>query len=90
MKRKTYSREYKQEAVKLVLSEGLKISEAARNLGISANALRNWVSDYKNAGEKAFPGNGNVRDEELQRLKSEVRRLRLERDILKKATACAP
>ena len=87
MKRKTYSREYKQEAVKLVLSEGLKISEAARNLGISANALRNWVVDYKKTGEKAFPGNGNARDEELQRLKAEVRRLRLERDILKKATA---
>ena len=86
-KRRTYTTEFKQDAVKLVLEEGYTVAEAARNLGVHANLLRTWKLKF----EAEEPQNGSGLDEderlELARLRADVKRLRMERDILKKATA---
>jgi transposase len=83
--RKTYSREFKIEAVKLVTEQGMSRKQVARDLGIDVASLRGWIKQYSEAPEEAFPGKGHVRDEEVRKLKREVEELRMERDILKKA-----
>jgi transposase len=87
--RRTFTREYKLSAVKLVTEQGRSFSEAARSLGISAELLRRWKATFAADGAEAFPGHGNLPpgEDELRRLKAEVARLKAERDILKKATA---
>ncbi len=87
--RRTYTREFKVEAVKLVTEQGRSVAEAARSLGIRENLLRNWKRALAAEGDQAFPGQGNLPalEEELRRLRAENRRLQTERDILKKATA---
>jgi transposase len=89
IKRKRYTEEYKREAVELILSDGYGTAEAARNLGINAGMLGRWKREREKHGEEAFPGIGNMTAEqaELYRLKEENKRLRMEREILKKATA---
>ena len=84
-KRRIYTDEFKAEAVKLVTEQGDSVAVAARNLGVSANSLRNWKQKLETADEDE----SMTEDErmELARLRKEVRRLRMERDILKKATA---
>ena len=88
-KRRTYSREFKVEAVKLVTEKGHSVAEAARSLGLHENLLRSWKQALAEAGEQAFPGQGHLPpfEEELRRLRAENQRLRQERDILKKAAA---
>ena len=88
-KRKSYSTQFKIDAVKLVTEEGYKISEAARNLEINPNVLRRWKDQLKGDSEQAFPGKGHMtpEKEELHRLREENKRLRMEREILKKAAA---
>jgi transposase len=88
-KRKRLSKQFKVDAVKLVIEEGYKVSEAARNLGIHHSSLRRWIKEFKSEGEQAFPGKGHMtpEKEELYRLRKENKRLRMEREILKKATA---
>ena len=88
-KRRKYTREFKVEAVKLVTKQGYSFAEAAESLGVSANSIRTWKKAFEQNGNNAFPGNGKLApaDEEMRRLKEEVKRLRMERDILKKATA---
>ena len=85
-KRKVYSREFKQEAVRLV-GEGTHSSVAAvaRDLGVDANTLHKWKRAQEQHGAQAFPGQGKSHDEELAQLRREVALLRQERDILKKA-----
>jgi len=87
--RRKYSDEFKREAVDLVLIHGYGIAEAARNLGIHAAMLGRWKREQEKHGEHAFPGKGKMTPEqaELYRLREENKRLRMERDILKKATA---
>jgi transposase len=87
--RRTYTPEFKAQAVKLVTEQGYSVAEAARSLGISENLLRNWKRALLEQGESAFPGNGNRSpvEEELRRLRAENQRLLAERDILKKAAA---
>ena len=82
-KRRTHSEEFKREAVKLVFEQQLSVAEAARNLGIHPNLLRSWKRRLEAENE------GLTEDErmEMARLRAENRRLRMERDILKKATA---
>ena len=84
--RRTYTQEFKVEAVKLVTEQGRSIAEAARNLGISENLLRSWKISLQARGDQAFPGHGKVLpfEDELRRLRAENARLRMERDILKK------
>ena len=88
-KRRTHTREFKVEAVKLVTEKGRSVAEAARSLGISESLLRCWKEKLEKDPEQAFPGQGNrtAADEELRRLRAENRRLQAERDILKKALA---
>jgi transposase len=86
--RRTYTPEFKAEAVKLVTDQGYSFAEAARSLGLSENLLRNWKQALEAKGEQAFPGHGKLPaiEEELRRLRAENKRLVAERDILKKAT----
>ncbi|HET8648262.1 MAG TPA: transposase [Vicinamibacteria bacterium] len=88
-KRRTYSREFKVEAVKLVTEKGYSVAEAARSLGVHETVLRSWKQALAEQGEQAFPGQGHLPpfEEELRRLRAENQRLRQERDILKKAAA---
>jgi transposase len=87
--RRTYTAEFKTEAVKLVTEQGYSVAEAARSLGISENLLRNWKQALLDKGERAFLGQGNLSpfEEEVRRLRAENKRLLAERDILKKAAA---
>jgi transposase len=87
--RKKYSKEFKLDAVSLVLDQDYSRAEAARNLGINAQMLSRWVKEHQVGEGQAFRGNGKMtpEQEEIKRLKSHVKRLEMERDILKKATA---
>ncbi|MCP4147400.1 MAG: IS3 family transposase [bacterium] len=86
-KRIHYSKQFKVDAVKLVTEQGYNVSEAARNLGIHHSSLRHWKKQFETNGNQAFPGKGNLNPEkeELFRLRKEVKKLRMEREILKKA-----
>src|SRR5262245_34257215 len=87
--RRTYTPEFKAQAVQLVTEHGYSVAEAARSLGICENLIRNWKQALLDKGEHAFPGNGNLSplEQEVQRLRAENKRLLAERDILKKAAA---
>ena len=88
-KRKQYSKQFKMDAVKLITEQGYRVSEAARNLGVHHSSLRRWKMQYESNGNQAFPGKGHMtpEKEELYRLRKENKRLRMEREILKKAAA---
>ncbi len=88
-KRKTYTAEYKLAAVKMITDQKLSVAEVARRLGISENRLHEWRMALAQKGADAFPGSGHLTplEEENRKLKAEVKRLEMERDILKKATA---
>ena len=88
-RRKTFSRQFKLDAVKLVAEHGYKLSEAARNLDIHSSSIKRWKKEFEAEGNDAFPGKGHMTPEkqELHRLRNEVKRLRMEREILKKAAA---
>ncbi len=81
-----YTKEFKEEAVKLVTEAGLSIAEAARRLSISKNTIENWV---RKAKKGSLSGQGRVTTEEMElnRLRRENAELKMERDILKKAAA---
>jgi len=85
-KRKNYTAEFKREAVRLVTEQGYSMSQAARNLDININMLRRWKKQINEQGQDAFPGKGRLlpEQEELYHLREENKRLRMERDILKK------
>ena len=83
-KRKEYSKEFKQEAVRLARESG-NTTETARNLGLHLSVLRRWKKEAAQAGAKAFPGKGHVQDEELRQLQRENQRLKETVEILKKA-----
>ncbi len=88
-KRRQFSREFKQEAVRLVRERGVAMAQVARDLDVHVNLLRGWVRAQIADPAHAFPGEGQQRPEqaEVTRLRREVTRLRAERDILKKAAA---
>jgi transposase len=87
--RRRFSREFKLEAVKLVTERGVSAAQAARDLGVHPNVLRAWVRELRTDPTYAFPGHGTQKpeDAEVARLRREVARLKMERDILKKAAA---
>jgi transposase len=84
---RTYTREFKVEAVKLVQNSNKPLAQVARDLGISDSALHQWRKQYGEHGEQAFPGSGHqtAQEEEMRQLKRENELLRQERDILKEA-----
>ena len=87
--RRPYTAEFKRDAVALVTEQGYAVTAAARNLGITPKLLSRWKGEQTQDRDAAFPGQGHQTPEhaELRRLREENRRLRMERDILKKATA---
>jgi transposase len=87
--RRRFSREFKVEAVRLVIERGVSAAQAARDLGVHTNVLRHWVREHRADPTYAFPGAGLQKPEEAEvtQLKREVARLKMERDILKKAAA---
>ena len=87
--RRQFSREFKLEAVKLVAERGVSISQAARDLGLGETVLRRWVREQTTDPQQAFPGNGVMKPDQaaIERLRKEVSKLKMERDILKKAAA---
>ena len=89
MRRRKFSREFKVEAVKLVKDRGVSVAQAGRDLGIHENVLRKWVKEFGSDPVQAFPGHGQMKPEqqEIERLRREVNKLRAERDNLKKAAA---
>ena len=90
MRRKTYTREFKESAIELCNSSGRPAKSVAEELGIHHTSLCRWLragEEEKAGGLKAFPGQGVPRDEELARLKKEVADLRETNEILKKAMA---
>ena len=88
-KRKTYDRQFKIDAVNLVVNGGRGVEEAARELGISANSLHRWKQGLAGKGPEVFPGKGRLgpQEEELRRLRRELEQAKEDRDILKKALA---
>jgi len=85
--RRQYSPEYKQEAVGLVRQSDQPISHIAKNLGINDGLLRRWIKEQSGPTKKAFPGQGNPRDEEVVRLKRALTEVKRERDFLREAAA---
>lgn len=85
--RKKYEKQFKIEAVKYYVESGKKRSAVEDEMGISHGCLSHWKKDLEEQGITAFPGNGNLPDneKEIARLKRELEIVREERDILKKA-----
>jgi transposase len=86
--RKKYSKEFKLDAISLVREQGYTRSEAARSLGITVSLLGRWVRENHAGDGQSFRGNGKLTAEqdENRKLKAQVKRLQMEKDILKKAT----
>ncbi len=84
-----YTKEYKVEAVRLIVEEGRPIAEVARELGTAQSLLHRWKKKSEKGKIEPFPGKGRLspEDEELRQLRRENKRLRMERGILKKAVA---
>jgi transposase len=88
-KRRQYTVEFKKEAVELVTRENYTVAQAASSLGISRSMLDRWRREHHARAQDAFPDTGHQAGEaeELRQLREENRRLRLEKEILKKAAA---
>lgn len=86
MEKKTYAKEFKLGAARMVVDDKKKPSDVAHNLGVSASSITKWVRDYKKSGAGAFPGKGFLipEEEQIRKLEKENRRLTMERDLLKK------
>ncbi|HBQ64500.1 MAG TPA: hypothetical protein DD727_06190 [Clostridiales bacterium] len=86
-KRRTFTKQFKQEAVALATAADRPVSEIERDLGLPRGLLYRWRRELASDGEHAFPGHGSLKpdDEEMRRLRRENDLLREERDILKKA-----
>jgi transposase len=89
MQRRSFSREFKVEAVRLVRERDVSVAQAARDLDVHENVLRKWVQQLADDPLEAFPGSGKMKaaEAEIERLRREVQKLKAERDILKKAAA---
>ena len=88
MQRKRYTKEFKLDAVSLVSEQGYSCTEAARSLDVNEKTLSHWVRESRDQGDDAFRGHGNLtsEQEELRQLREENKRLKMEKEILKKAT----
>ena len=84
-KRRNYTEDFKRDTVALVTEQGYKPSEAARSLGIGANLIRRWKREFDEEASGTQLSSDEL--EELERLRKENRMLRMEKEILKKASA---
>ena len=87
MERRKFTREFKLEAVRLIKERGVGYAQASQDLGVHQSQLRGWVKALADDPQHAFPGQGQMKPEQLEiaQLKRDVIRLKAERDILKKA-----
>ncbi len=87
--RRHHSPEFKREAVALVVEHGYSCTAAGRSLGVSSVLIGRWKGELEGQAAEAFRGHGKrtAEQQRIYELESENRRLRMERDILKKATA---
>jgi transposase len=85
--RKNFTKEFKDNAVRLLVDGNERISDLSDRLGVSESVLGRWKREAKKAGADAFPGKGNQTaiEEENKRLRKELAKLQEERAILKKA-----
>jgi transposase len=88
-KRKTYSREFKRQTLRLVETSDLSIAQIERDLGLSKGRIHHWKRQLARDGEQAFPGKGKLKpeDERIRQLRREKEMLRQEIEILKRAAA---
>ena len=87
-KRRKYTQEFKEEAVKLITEQGYSFAETGRNLGVNPNLLSRQKKDIEGEyGNNLSPGSAVTIQSELKCLRKENKRLRMEREILKKAAA---
>ena len=88
-KRKTYTPEFKREAVRLLKESGRPAAEIGRQLGVRPNQIYRWKEAIDKHADGAFPGSGRQadKDAEIARLKRQLEAVKEERDILKKAAA---
>ena len=86
---KTYTQEFKREAVRLAQTSGKPIAQVGRELGISDTSIQKFRKELTDHGHEAFPGSGHqtAQEEEVRQLMRELERVRQERDILKKVVA---
>ena len=84
-KRRRYTEDFKREAVALVTEQGYSVAEAARSLDVGENQIRRWRQKFEQ--ESAQGPLTTTEREELERLRKEIRQLRMEKEILKKASA---
>jgi transposase len=83
--RKKYDKAFKEQAIALLESSERTIKEIAEEMGIDRSTLAYWRREKLLHQDKAFPGKGNARDEEIAQLKRKLADVTMERDILKKA-----
>jgi len=86
---KQYSAEFKEEAVRRIERTREPVARVAAELGVNENTMHGWVKQYREKPVMPFPGSGRLRpdDEQLRKLERQVRELREENEILKKAAA---
>jgi len=89
MSNKKYSKEFKLDAISLVTEQNYSQAEAARSLGLDPKMISRWIQEYNKEEGQAFRGNGKLSAEQLEikQLREVVKRLTMEKEILKKATA---
>ena len=90
MARRSYDKQFKMAAVKLVLEDNMTVSEVSKELSIHYNSLYRWISEYEEYGESAFLGHGTALysyQYEIKKLKAENLELRKELELLKKFQA---
>ena len=87
--RRKHTAEIKREAVSLIVEHGYSCAAAGRSLGVNAGMIGRWRREFAETGQHAFPGNGKRTPEQqrIHELETENHQLRMEREILKKATA---
>jgi transposase len=86
-RRKKYNRQFKIDAVSMVINGERTVAEVAEDLGIKVDVLYRWKRELNNEKDGAFPGKGRLgpQEEELRRLRRELEQVKEDREILKKA-----
>jgi transposase-like protein len=92
MERRRFTREFKLEAVRLIKERGVSFAQASHDLSVHQSQLRSWVKALAADPQHAFPGQGQMKPEQLEiaQLKREVIKLKAERDILKNHRGLGP